>query len=195
MAQCLIAMEHRSIRQELYDLVWSRPMKHLAVILGVTVGVLCPRLRRADVPKPSPGHWTRKEFSKPIGQPPLPQTPSGCVEPLVLNTEKQQVRLKSKSVEAEARVADVGAPQAHTPLGKDSAQSARMTPPTNPTTIARKDLYRAVWAAPMSRLAEGYGLSDSGLAKIWRRAKIPCAPRGHRAKLAVGKAPHSGHAV
>ena len=182
-------MEHRFTRQELYDLVWSKPITHLAAELGVSVGLLGALLRRADVPKPSPGHWMRKEFGKPIEQPPLPKKRSGCVEPLVLDTERKRVKRKSNPVEAEPEEAEVGTKDAQTPPGKEPAQTAPMPRPTKPTTITREDLYRAVWATPMSRLAKDYGLSDSGLAKICRKENIPRPPRGYWAKHAVGKAP------
>lgn len=41
----------------------------------------------------------------------------------------------------------------------------------------------------MSRLAEDYGISGNGLAKICDREDIPYPPRGYWAKYAVGKAP------
>jgi hypothetical protein len=41
----------------------------------------------------------------------------------------------------------------------------------------------------MSRLAEQYGISDNGLAKICRREDIPYPPRGYWAKQAAGRAP------
>jgi hypothetical protein len=40
----------------------------------------------------------------------------------------------------------------------------------------------------MSRLAEQYGISDNGLAKICRRDDIPYPPRGYWTKHAAGKA-------
>lgn len=39
----------------------------------------------------------------------------------------------------------------------------------------------------MSQLAERFGLSGNGLAKICRRLDVPCPPRGYWAKLAAGK--------
>jgi hypothetical protein len=41
----------------------------------------------------------------------------------------------------------------------------------------------------MSRLAEQYGISDNGLAKMCRREDIPYPPRGYWAKHAAGKTP------
>ncbi len=95
----------------------------------------------------------------------------------------------SNPVEAEPAAAEVETKEAQTPPGKEPMQTVPMHRPTKPTTITREDLYRAVWATPMSRLAKDFGLSDSGLAKICRRENIPRPPRGYWAKHAVGKAP------
>ncbi len=53
--------------------------------------------------------------------------------------------------------------------------------------LTREDLYEQVWQTPMSRLAEGYGISGNGLAKICRRLSVPYPPRGYWAKKAAGK--------
>lgn len=182
-------MEHRFTRRELYDLVWSRPMKHLAAELETTTGVLSTLLRRADIPKPLPGHWMQKEFGKSVEQPPLPAMPSGCVEPLVLDTEKQEVKRTSNLVKPDPSTAFVAAQKAPTSLGEKPVQATQKLRPTQPTTMTREDLYNAVWTTPMTRLAEEYGLSDNGLAKICKRENIPCPPRGYWAKHFVGKAP------
>lgn len=52
--------------------------------------------------------------------------------------------------------------------------------------MPREELYRLVWEVPISRLAELYGLSDNGLAKICRRLNVPYPPRGWWAKKAAG---------
>jgi len=59
--------------------------------------------------------------------------------------------------------------------------------PQQPTTISRDDLYAQAWAEPMSRLANRYKISGTGLAKICRRLDIPYPPRGHWARKAAGK--------
>lgn len=55
------------------------------------------------------------------------------------------------------------------------------------TTISREDLYALVWATPMIRLGEQFGLSGNGLAKICRKVDVPYPPRGWWAKKAAGK--------
>lgn len=53
--------------------------------------------------------------------------------------------------------------------------------------ITRKELFEAVWATPVTRLAKNYGISDVGLAKACRGHAIELPPRGYWAKKAAGK--------
>ena len=55
-----------------------------------------------------------------------------------------------------------------------------------PKEITRNELYRQIWAEPMVTVAQRYGLSDRGLAKICQRHQIPRPPRGYWAKKAAG---------
>lgn len=55
-------------------------------------------------------------------------------------------------------------------------------------TIQRAELYERVWAVPISKLCQEYGLSDNGLRKLCLRLKVPVPERGYWAKKAVGKA-------
>lgn len=182
-------MEHHFTRQELYDRVWSKPMSHLVSELGTTTAILSALLRRANIPTPSSGHWRRKEFGKPIEQPLLPPTPSGCVEPLVLDTEKQVARRKPKHITAEPATALGVEQNTATAVPENPVQITPKSRPTQPITMTREELYSAVWATPISRLAEEYGISGNGLAKICDREDIPYPPRGYWANHAVGKAP------
>lgn len=185
----LIAMEHHFTRQELYNRVWSKPMSHLAAELGISTGILSALLRRADIPTPPSGHWMRKEFGKSVEQPSLPPTPSGCVEPLVLDAEKQGFKRKPKHDKADPETTSVAERKAPTPPAEDPVRDAPKPRPTHSTTMTREELYGAVWTTPMSRLAEDYGISGNGLAKICDREDIPYPPRGYWAKHAVDKAP------
>lgn len=52
---------------------------------------------------------------------------------------------------------------------------------------SREELHELVWSKPMQKLAEEYGLSDRGLAKICERHLIPVPPRGYWAKVEAGQ--------
>lgn len=226
-------MEHHFSRQELFDLVWSRPMSHLAAEFSVTPDMLLALLRKAHIPRPPAGHWMRKEFGKAIAQPPLPPPPPGCTEPLVLDARRRaSLRAGGKPARAEpatervearpsatspsssrvttssdeealaggrsAPTAGPSAPATGNPVAAAgptvepapaSPRSAPTPRPTTPTTLTREELHAAVWAKPMARLAEDFGISGNGLAKICERAKIPYPPRGFWARRAAGQTP------
>lgn len=55
--------------------------------------------------------------------------------------------------------------------------------------ITREALYDQVWSEPMCHVSKQYGISDVGLAKICRKHKIPCPPRGYWAKKTAGQTP------
>lgn len=59
------------------------------------------------------------------------------------------------------------------------------------SAITREELHELVWTTPMVHLAERFGLSGNGLAKICRRLDVPYPPRGWWAKKAAGKATRS----
>jgi hypothetical protein len=54
-------------------------------------------------------------------------------------------------------------------------------------TLTRLELYDPVWSTAMAKLAENFGLSDVGLAKICDRHRVPIPPRGYWAKKNAGK--------
>ncbi len=53
--------------------------------------------------------------------------------------------------------------------------------------LERRMLYERVWAEPVESLAESWGLSGCGLAKVCKRLQIPVPPRGYRAKIQHGQ--------
>ncbi|HYV38768.1 MAG TPA: hypothetical protein VE988_23990 [Gemmataceae bacterium] len=55
--------------------------------------------------------------------------------------------------------------------------------------MTRLELYNLVWSTPTSQLSKTLGYSDVGIAKICRKHKIPCPPRGYWAKKQAGQTP------
>ncbi len=54
-------------------------------------------------------------------------------------------------------------------------------------TVTRETLYEQVWSRPMTKVAEEYGLTSTGLKKTCKRYDIPTPPRGYWQQLAHGK--------
>ncbi|MFO0847978.1 MAG: hypothetical protein U0871_05370 [Gemmataceae bacterium] len=53
--------------------------------------------------------------------------------------------------------------------------------------VGRQELYERVWTTPMVAVCRDYGISNVGLAKVCRRHKIPCPPRGYWARKYSGQ--------
>ena len=58
----------------------------------------------------------------------------------------------------------------------------------NEIEVTRDELYRLVWAKPVTEIAKELGISNVGLAKICTRLSVPRPPRGYWQKLEFGKA-------
>ncbi len=59
-------------RQELYDKVWSTPMRTLAGTYGLSDVGLAKICERHGIPRPPMGHWSKLQFGKESPQIPLP---------------------------------------------------------------------------------------------------------------------------
>jgi len=66
-------MSTRLTRAELYQLVWSEPLRKLSKRFGISDVALAKRCRAANIPLPGLGYWAKKEAGKPVFQPALPQ--------------------------------------------------------------------------------------------------------------------------
>lgn len=57
-----------------------------------------------------------------------------------------------------------------------------------PIILTRSELFRRVWARPLSLVAAELGLTGNGLSKICDRLLVPYPPRGHWARAQAGRA-------
>jgi hypothetical protein len=62
-------MAERLSRKCIFELVWSEPMKNLAVRFGISDVALKKICARAAIPTPDRGYWARKEAGKSTPQP------------------------------------------------------------------------------------------------------------------------------
>ncbi|EED30565.1 conserved hypothetical protein [gamma proteobacterium NOR5-3] len=59
-------------RQELYDLVWSKPITHIAKEYGMSDQGVRKHCVKADIPLPPRGYWAKLAHGKKVHQPKLP---------------------------------------------------------------------------------------------------------------------------
>lgn len=81
-------MTQRLSRKELYELVWSEPMKNLSGRFGISDVALKKTCIRAEIPTPNLGYWAKKEAGKSAYQPPLPERPPGLDDEVVVAAGK-----------------------------------------------------------------------------------------------------------
>lgn len=67
----------RVTRTELYDAIWSEPMRVVARRFGVSDVALAKRCRRMGIPLPGRGYWAKKAAGKKVRQISLPKSNPG----------------------------------------------------------------------------------------------------------------------
>jgi hypothetical protein len=77
-------MARQLSRQELYDLVWSTPMRTLAAQFGISDVGLKKTCARAMIPTPDRGYWAKKEAGKQTFQVALPLRAPGMIDEVVV---------------------------------------------------------------------------------------------------------------
>ena len=77
-------MAKRLSRKELYELVWSEPMKILAPRFGISDVALRKTCARAEIPTPGLGHWAKKTAGKNTSQEALAERPPGMDDEVVI---------------------------------------------------------------------------------------------------------------
>jgi len=71
-------------RSEFYDLVWSKPMTHLAKEFALSDAALHKICKKHDIPKPPMGWWTRKALGHELVTPPCPSARPGTPERITI---------------------------------------------------------------------------------------------------------------
>lgn len=101
-------------RREFYDLVWSRPLTHLAKEFALSDVALHKICKKHEIPNPPLGWWAKKAAGKTVVQAPLPRAKAGTSEtitiaagelrpePELIATARENARLLASSVDEEA---------------------------------------------------------------------------------------------
>ncbi len=106
-------MSRTFTRQEFYDLVWSKPMTHLAKEFALSDVALHKICKKHDLPNPPLGWWAKKAAGKAVKQTPLPKAKTGTSdritiaagqlgpEPELIATARENARLLASSIDVD----------------------------------------------------------------------------------------------
>lgn len=103
-------------RLELYDLVWSEPMRNLAARFGMSDVYLAKICRGAAVPVPPRGYWNRKQAGHAVAKFPLPPREPGHSETVDVSNRYWQYR---------SQAVDENAPEPPEPRFDETLESVR----------------------------------------------------------------------
>ncbi|TAK74118.1 MAG: hypothetical protein EPO16_11390 [Dehalococcoidia bacterium] len=76
----------RLSRQELYELVWSEPVHHIAPRFEVSDVWLAKVCRAANIPLPPRGYWAKIQHGKAVTRLPLPRIKPGASEQVIVRS-------------------------------------------------------------------------------------------------------------
>lgn len=101
-------------REEFYELVWSKPMTHLARDFALSDVALHKICRKHDIPNPPLGWWAKKAAGKAVKKTPLPKARADTSdritiaagqlgpEPEVIAAARENARLLASSINTDA---------------------------------------------------------------------------------------------
>jgi hypothetical protein len=78
-------------REELYVLVWEKPISRLAEELEIKSAELRKYCEKFNIPLPEQGHWSRVQFGKPVTKTPLPPAHEPAEEVIIEKNEISEV--------------------------------------------------------------------------------------------------------
>ncbi|MCU0626942.1 MAG: hypothetical protein MUF21_10740, partial [Gemmatimonadaceae bacterium] len=96
-------------REELYERVWTTPMRTLAAEFGLSDVGLKKTCRRMRVPTPERGYWAREAAGQVVRRTPLPKLPASVAGEALVATFSDTPRATEPVVEPSGPVAEQAA--------------------------------------------------------------------------------------
>jgi hypothetical protein len=145
----------RVTRAQLYDSVWSRPMRDIARDLGISDVGLAKLCRRHSIPTPERGHWAKPKHGKRVERRPLPTLEPGDAElielpPLLVSGQSASIPKEVIGIEVQPELKDPHPLVERTEAslrGARADEHGRVTPRAQralPVTVAPSSVDRAM---------------------------------------------------
>ena len=97
-------------RKQLYELVWSKPMTHIAKEFGMSDVAVRKHCVKHDIPTPSVGYWAKVAHGKSVERPLLPVAEHPADAPVLLTkveVEPTTPEAERAAIAAEAKIAQL----------------------------------------------------------------------------------------
>ncbi|MGO8920664.1 MAG: hypothetical protein ACLQJR_32625 [Stellaceae bacterium] len=92
-------------REQFYELVWSKPMTHLAKEFAISDVALHKICRKHGIPNPPLGWWAKKAAGKKVKQIPLPEAKAGTADRITIaNADLSRESSALANVREQARI-------------------------------------------------------------------------------------------
>jgi len=188
-------------REQLYNEIWEISVAGVAKKYNANYNDLLKLCKEADVPVPPSGYWVKLQFGKPVEQLPLPESIAEVTLPGNDKLKRIRKAVAEKSVEKDLDHEDVPEKtpedESDNNPGDETGENLDDDDAENDyvpywgvsgkhNTYNREKLYKEVWAKPVVKVAEQYGVSDVAIHKICKKLNVPTPPLGYWAKVSAG---------
>ena len=177
-------------RQQLYAEIWELTVTGVAKKYNVPYTLLMRQVKKADIPIPPPGYWSKISVGKPVVKPEL----TGSFDEVVSIFDTALSKHEKKTKEKSKPVTPAKNPPKN---GNSKKQPEHIVFPEEPeikeqygqtyNVYKRETLYQEVWMAPVTEVAKHYKVSDVTINKVCKSLEIPTPPVGYWAKKRAGK--------
>lgn len=128
-------------RQEFYDLVWSKPMTHLAKEFALSDVALHKICRKHGIPNPPLGWWAKKAAGKAVQPIPLPELQEGASDRITvaageIRNEPEFVSAARENARVSASLADADPERTPDPIVVRTLAKLRKTKPSTENGLA-----------------------------------------------------------
>lgn len=178
-------------RGQLYNEIWEISVAGVAKKYNADYNELLKLCKEADVPIPPSGYWAKLKFDKPVERILLPE--SSVIEVILPRSSKPKRIRKAaaqESVEETSPLVQEEEPEEQLANEIENNHLENQIPYRTVSgkynTYNREKLYEEVWAQPVVKVAERYGVSDVAIHKVCKALNIPTPPLGYWAKIRAG---------
>lgn len=178
-------------REQLYNEIWEISVSGVAQKYNVPYTEMLKLCKESDIPIPPSGYWTKLRFGKSVTNIPLPESeisevtlPTDFMPKRIRKTEATVAVAEEKMLDPEDTEENQSEAESFIDSEDDILSYRTVTGDRN--IYNREKLYQEVWAKPVVKVAEKYGVSDVAIHKVCKALNVPTPPPGYWARVRAG---------